>query len=500
MKSTVKFTVIISLLMALTNAAALGVDLKDRLKLKKGDRIVFIGDSLTQAHKYSHYLAAWFQLTYPELDLSTWEIGRSGTQLPGWVWQGRYGKGPAGGSYEALAYPMDPDVVFVMLGRNGPQKGTASPEHVVKDEAAARALGALPDKTSIHIRKIGAGTWQNGSGGPAVFDAEQWTRIKSHHQESMQSLVSEWIRGVSEATPVLIATPPSEGRAKGRDLEKEKANKAVALEANPDLLHADLYSEIVGAFTCKPVMAQIKADPRKRPTYLGGRDHGHPGVAGHLVYAFGILKQLGVEKLVSSAVIDAANGTLTEARQCKVIDIEKSSGGISFTRLDERLPWVYDFDPEKTEGWDHAVTAKPEIKEWQEYSLTISGLPAGEYEVLCDNVVIGKTTAKALAQGWNMADLRKGPIWAQCRKVLGAIRQLQGMDPITMKGLHPARNSGTIGNLMDVSGKYYQNGKLRGKAWYDKAKKCVDELAPADARVHAAAEPVKRKYVVRKAE
>jgi hypothetical protein len=115
-----KITSVVALAFALIGFSGVArADLAEDLQLQPGSKVLICGDSISQAHMYSHYLSAWLQLTYPALDLKVYELAHSGTALGGWAVSDT--TPPAASEYERLAYPFTPDVVFLMLGQNGGQ-------------------------------------------------------------------------------------------------------------------------------------------------------------------------------------------------------------------------------------------------------------------------------------------------------------------------------------------------------------------------------------------
>ena len=64
------------ILILLLFAGVVRGDFADDISLQSGDVIVVGGDSITDAKMYSHYLASWLHLTYPDLDLMIYPVGR----------------------------------------------------------------------------------------------------------------------------------------------------------------------------------------------------------------------------------------------------------------------------------------------------------------------------------------------------------------------------------------------------------------------------------------
>jgi len=80
---------------------------QDRLRLERGDTIVFLGDSITHAGYYVEPMEAMLWSIYPELELEFFNAGVSGDVAA-----------QAAERLDAEVLAQDPDVVFVLLGMN----------------------------------------------------------------------------------------------------------------------------------------------------------------------------------------------------------------------------------------------------------------------------------------------------------------------------------------------------------------------------------------------
>jgi hypothetical protein len=134
----------------------------------------------------------------------------------------------------------------------------------------------------------------------------------------------------------------------------------------------------------------------------------HPGPPGQLTMAWACLRGLGAPSLVSSAVLDAAQGQVVEAQGCQIRGIKPLQNGISFIRTDEATPWPI---PENARP---ALGLVPIMDDLNQFVLGVRSLPAGDYEVKIDGATVGVVPAAALAAGWNMGTPAAGPIWIQC--------------------------------------------------------------------------------------
>ena len=78
-----------------------------RPELERGDRVVFLGDSITHAGHYVEPIESMLWCTFPELELEFFNAGVSGDVAA-----------QAAERLDAEVICHDPDLVFVLLGMN----------------------------------------------------------------------------------------------------------------------------------------------------------------------------------------------------------------------------------------------------------------------------------------------------------------------------------------------------------------------------------------------
>jgi len=155
----------------------------------------------------------------------------------------------------------------------------------------------------------------------------------------------------------------------------------------------------------------LRERPGNASGFVGGGDAVHPGPVGHTVMAWAVLKGLGASAKVSTAEIDGAAPKMVAVDGCRIENLKRAGGALSFDRLDEALPMPID---ERAEA---ALKLAPITEELNRLELRVTGLPGGNYSVTIDGESAGKVTAEQLAKGWNLANAA-GPITKQSREVL----------------------------------------------------------------------------------
>jgi hypothetical protein len=185
--------------------------------------------------------------------------------------------------------------------------------------------------------------------------------------------------------------------------------KNVAAEKN-DLFVDQLNPMIatIEAGRAAGVLSKTEGGPRLIP------DGVHPNWAGHLVMATNILKGLRAPSLVSSVEIDAKNGAV-KADKARVTDV-KTGEALSFSRLDEALPWPLPKDVALALG----IPGSAPLDDLSRYILKVDNLTAANYKLAVDGQDAGTFTRAQLAAGVNLSQ-NAGPINEQTAKLLTAI-------------------------------------------------------------------------------
>ena len=156
------------------------------------------------------------------------------------------------------------------------------------------------------------------------------------------------------------------------------------------------------------VAAQDKARADKPTNRIGGGDPIHPGPPGQALMAWAILKGLNFPRLVSAADIDTSAGKAVKAENCKLDEVTVKDGSVKFRRRDQALP----FFPSEAKSILRWV---PILEELNEYGLKVTGLKAGQYDILVDGKKVAQQSDVELAAGVNLAAavLDAGPIAEQ---------------------------------------------------------------------------------------
>ena len=147
------------------------------------------------------------------------------------------------------------------------------------------------------------------------------------------------------------------------------------------------------------VEANAKETDPKKQTRLHVEDGVHLNDLGQLAMAYAMLKGLGAPADVSSATIDAGSGKALATEGCQISKVTRTTNGIEFTRLDRGLPLNLGI----LSGLQYRWVPVPEGL--NHYLLTVTNLPAGEYEIRAEGRLLGKASASKLARGLNISSM-----------------------------------------------------------------------------------------------
>ena len=364
------------MLLAAAAVSAALTALSADFQIHNGDRVVFLGDSITEQRLYTTYIEAYALTRHPDWKLSFRNVGWGGDTS--WLRQ--------------RAHPNEGNL-FAATGD--------SLDSMVKD-SVGRGLGrdVLPLEPTFVTVKFGMNDHSYQKFRPDIF------RAYVRSQTEIATVLKDHGARVAFLTPQPIEDkrPDPDQAANNQSLRqfsdglKEVATKTGASFVDQFAPYMDL---------------MLKARAQAPDAIIGGGDAVHPGPSGQTLMAWAVLKGLDASSLVSSATIDAgAKSAKTE--NCRIEDLSVQGGQITFNRTDSALPWPIDARAEA------ALKHAPVLDELRRYELKGVGIPAGTYELSVDGVSAGKASSEQLAKGWNLSNL-KGPVTDQSRELLQRI-------------------------------------------------------------------------------
>jgi lysophospholipase L1-like esterase len=342
--------------------------------IKDGDRVVFLGDSITEQRLYTTYIEAYALTRHPEWKLWFRNVG----------W---------GGDTSWLRQRAHPDERQLFAADE------ASQQKMVED-SVGRGLkrDVLPLKPTVVTIKFG---------------------MNDHsYQKFREDIFKAYVRSQSELAKVLEANGARVAFLTSQPIEDKRPDPDKDVRNQSLRQFSDGLKEVAAkqgaTFVDQfdPYMAIMLHERAADPAaIIGGGDAVHPGPAGHTIMAWAILKGLGAPALVSRAEIDGAAGKVIAAEGCRLNNLKADQGTVAFDRSDDALPMPVDPPAEP------ALKLAPILQDLDRYELQVTGLPAGSYELSIDGEPAGKASSEELAKGWNLAT-SAGPITKQAQEVL----------------------------------------------------------------------------------
>jgi len=373
MKTSFRRTLFSLVALALLAVSAVAAD----FFIKDGDRVVFLGDSITEQRLYTTYIEAYALTRHPEWKLWFRNVG----------W---------GGDTSWLRQRSHPDERQLFAADDATQ------QKMVED-AVSRGLkrDVLPLKPTAVTIKFG---------------------MNDHaYQKFREDIFKAYVRSQTELAKVLEANgarvaflTPQPIEDKRPDPDKDPRNQSLR-QFSDGLKEVAAKESATFVDQFDPYMAIMMRERAADPAaFIGGGDAVHPGPAGHTIMAWAILKGLGAPALVSRAEIDGAAGKLLAAEACRVTNLKADPGTVAFDRSDDALPMPVDPKAEP------ALKIAPILQDLDRYELQVTGLPTGTYELTIDTDSVGKASSEDLAKGWNLA-ITAGPITKQALEVLALV-------------------------------------------------------------------------------
>ncbi|WP_084498148.1 SGNH/GDSL hydrolase family protein [Pedobacter sp. V48] len=339
------------------------------LPFADGDRVAFLGNSITEAGYYGSNIWLYYMTRFPERKISIINVGIGGDVV-----------GQMNERFEQDVLPKKPNIVVLTFGMN--DSGYSEFNETNADETAKQRVAKSQQNFVLLADKLKAQSKIK----PVMMSS-------SPYDETMENK-NNYFKGKSKAMEQVIA------------FQQEAAKKNGW--AYVDLFHP---------------MTEINVrEQKKKPDFtITGPDRIHPGRGGHLVMAALFLKSQGLSgKPVASVHIDTKNG-LVEAENAKVNIKKKSEQGLSFNYFASALPFPID----SVNGvWENPQTQAdvlavyPFIMEFNQENLKVENLENGNYDLMIDGKKIRTFSADAFVKGINMALLSNTPQYQQAVSIM----------------------------------------------------------------------------------
>jgi len=342
-----------------------------------GDRIAFLGDSITSGGKYHKYIYTYWVTRHPNIKIAYVNKGIFSDFIPGGM--GRmdfdvlkekpnkmainYGMNDSGASFRADLFGMEnPDEAVL-------KKRQATVADFRKNMSQ---LLALLKERSITPILIGASIYDN------TMEREGLNRLGGN--SGIQACIKE-LRDLSET------------------------NGYEFVDFNKPMLLANASIQ--------------KKDPKAS---IAGGDRVHPGVQGHWLMAYTFLKAQNASPTIAKFTIDASNNKVTGSENCEVSNVKTINGAIAFDYFPKALPLPFNDEYKK------AASIVPITDELNQEITQVTGLKEGTYSLAIDGKEIGTYSAAAFAKGINISLAESNPGQKQASQLDALLQERCGLE------------------------------------------------------------------------
>ena len=345
-------------------------------ELRKGDRLLLVGDSITETPRFSQLLTTYLAVCLPNLDIEVRNIGKGGETADGFI--------PRSGS-ECLHYA--PTVATVCYGMN--------------------------DSGYVNNNRVAADRYRDAS-------AEIVRKLKA------------------AGTRVVLASPGCIGNSRPWPFVTELNGTLDGL--NTSLMYIRDHAAAIAEAEQLPFVdhfwnlyqARFKAAEEYGPDYAvcGAYDGVHPSWSGHVVMAYGFFKALGFDGNLGNFTIDLAAKTAS-ADEGHAFRAELDG---TYTFTSSRYPFCAEGLPNKDWSIRSGMTLVPFNRDFNRMTLKVIGLTAPRYRLSwmdAQNRVEEWHTyaASDLTQGINLAeDFHHNPFTIPFRRMDDLILQKQTVE------------------------------------------------------------------------
>ena len=278
MKLSMRLAILLSSLSVPLYSVPLSAVYAEDFFFKDGDRVVMIGDSITEQHLYSNYVEMWTVTRFPKWKITFRNVGIGGDRSVG---------GNSRFARDVLLHK--PTAMTVDFGMNDGSYREFSDQTF---KPYMDGLQGMADQATVaNIRTA----WVTPQ--PLDNDEQGKTALTGYNQTLEK--FSEGVRAISE----------------------KNSGKFV------DQFHP--YLQVLDA-------ARSKADKYNRIT---AGDAVHPGPPGQALMAASILKGMNFPSLVAAVEIDAKQNKVVSQENCSVEGLQATATSVKFKKLDKALPF-----------------------------------------------------------------------------------------------------------------------------------------------------------------
>ena len=337
---------------------------------QSGERVVFVGNSITEMGYYESYIWLYYMLHFPGRRITVYNGGIGGDRAKNIL-----------ARFDDDVLRRKPTTICLTFGMN--------------DTGYFEFLAANADSTAkVRIDE------------------------SAHYFEGIREKLKKYV----SAKKIMISSSLYDETVKNpKNYFPKKSLAMQQIAAFQEKAASDEHWGFVDFL--RPMTEITLREQKKDSTFtLTGSDRIHPGNSGHFVMAWLFLKQQGLAgKPVADVVIDAAAKKAEKSENCQISALSVNRGELQFDYLANSLPYPQDSVPrlwENPHRQTEALKVIPFNEEMNKERLTVRGLNERNYTLTIDGRQIGQWTGAQFAAGIDLATLTNTPEYDQAMSVL----------------------------------------------------------------------------------
>lgn len=431
---------------------------------KKGNRVCFVGNSITHNGEYHHNIFQYYVTRFPSMPISFFNAGIKGDVTGGILKR-----------IQSDVLIHNPTHAIIMIGMNDVQRELYGKNATQNTDTLAKRKAAL----ALYSKNLDSIV--------SIFLKQRITVVLQKPSAYDQTSTIKYPNGLG-VNDALI-----------------DCGKVMQQLANKYNLQVVDYNTVMTNITLQ--------EQAKTPNFtLTVNDRVHPNSTGHFIMAYEFLKTFKLSSDVSKIVVDLKNiNNKTLNKNCAVQNAVYKNNIVQLKVIENSLPFPI------ASNQQQALSLVPFTKEFNNQILQVGNLPKGNYQLLIDSIVIDNYTSIDLQQGVNLATNTKTPQYKQALEVRKVLEKLWDNEA-TFRAIAFVENmylqNFAEKNNMLAAKKYLDslyNAKFKGQVYYTNAfdkyitykpqlKKVLQQADSLRNEVYKKAQTVAHNFIIKKIE
>ena len=344
---------------------------QDIQPFQKGDRISFLGNSITDGGRYHSYIWLYYMTRFPDRRIEVFNAGIGGDVVK-----------MMNDRFKEDVLPQHPNVIVLTFGMN--------------------------DSDYFIYLQPGA-------------DTASKARIKTAKKN--YALLEKRLKELADVRKILMTSTPYDENVKFKNPGFTGKNAAI-LKINT-FMEASAGKNNWEFIDLNNPMSTINQREQKADSSftLQGKDRIHPEEDGHLVMAYLFLKAQGLAgREIAEVKINTLSKEVQSEKYCSISNLSVSPEIVRFHYKASSLPFPIDtishgiWGATRTQA--EALKVIPFINEFNREMLYCSELKGHKYQLNIDGEKIGEWSGEAFARGINLALLTNTPQYQQAMAIM----------------------------------------------------------------------------------